>query len=74
MRDLAACLLDAGRHHVVAVDDRRGAGDQVDVAALRLEFAERPRDGPGVVRHPAFTDQGAAERREPLAGGADRLV
>ena len=35
MDDLAARLLDAGRHHVVAVDDRRGAGDQEDVAALR---------------------------------------
>ena len=63
MDDLAARLLDAGRHDVVAVDDRRGAGDQVDVAALAFSSLERAGDRLGVVRRPAFADQRAAERR-----------
>ena len=74
MDDLAARLLDAGRHDVVAVDDRRGAGDQEDVAALGPELLQSAGDGLGVVRDPPLADQRAAERGQPLGRGADRLV
>jgi hypothetical protein len=33
------------RHHVVAIDDRRGAGDQEDVAAFGLQLLRAPGDG-----------------------------
>ena len=47
---------------------------RIDVAALRLQLLERAGDGGGVVRTAALADQRAAERGQPLAGRADRLV
>ena len=64
-----ACL-DAGRHHVVAVDDRRGAGDQEEVAALGLQFLQRVGDRLASCAHAALADQGAAERGQALVGRA----
>ena len=72
--NLAARLGDAQRHHVVAVDDGRGAGDQEEIAPVRLQFLQRGRDGFGVVGNAAFASQGAAKRRKPLGRRADRLV
>ena len=74
MDEPAAGLLDAGRHDVVTVDDRRGAGDQEDVAALLLEFTKRRGDLAGIVAAAALAGQGAAERGQAPGRRGDRLV
>ncbi len=65
MDDLAAGFLDAGGYDVVTIDDRRGAGDQEDIATLAFQILQGGRDLAGVMRDAALADQCAAERRQP---------
>ena len=73
MLDRAAGRHDARRDDVAAIDDRRGAGDQQEIAILGLQLAECGGDGVGVVRAAALADQGC-RATEPLPVVSDRLV
>ncbi len=71
MLDLAARRLDRRRQRRLAVGDRRGAGDQQQIAAARPDPLGERRDLVGAAR---FADQAPADRGDPLGGDRDGLV